>query len=287
MTNPLDSLNLNYMQQYSLGCGSNNTSFTPADMGIGLFNMPVMPQANLNTDNLFGNNKQNQIFVPNTPMGAQQTDWGSLFASAVAMQNVYMNSMAQQLNTNFNNMSDTRKEGYSDLDTAGSCKTAEQLKEKWEAKKPNLTEGFYNKVVNIASRIGCNPDDLMTVMNAESGIDTKAVNPKGGATGLIQFQPKTAKGLGTSTDELLSMSAEEQLNYVEKHLKQAKKIAGYGADEAIDRNTLYALVFMPARAKREVLTQSGEDYFSSNPGLQTGNQITKTGLGKRLDQFSA
>lgn len=40
-----------------------------------------------------------------------------------------------------------------------------------------------------------------------------------GATGLIQFMPSTARALGTTTDELARMSAEDQLNYVYKYFK--------------------------------------------------------------------
>jgi hypothetical protein len=40
-----------------------------------------------------------------------------------------------------------------------------------------------------------------------------------GATGLIQFMPSTAVGLGTSTAKLAAMSAEDQLNYVYKYFR--------------------------------------------------------------------
>lgn len=43
-----------------------------------------------------------------------------------------------------------------------------------------------------------------------------------GATGLIQFMPATAKGLGTSTEALARMTAEDQLNYVWKYFKPYK-----------------------------------------------------------------
>ena len=39
-----------------------------------------------------------------------------------------------------------------------------------------------------------------------------------GATGLIQFMPNTAEGLGTSTGELAGMSRARQMHYVEKYL---------------------------------------------------------------------
>lgn len=40
-----------------------------------------------------------------------------------------------------------------------------------------------------------------------------------GATGLIQFMPRTAEGLGTTTAALASMTAEDQLNYVYKYFR--------------------------------------------------------------------
>lgn len=43
-----------------------------------------------------------------------------------------------------------------------------------------------------------------------------------GATGLIQFMPTTAKGLGTSVEQLACMSAVEQLEYVAKHFQPFK-----------------------------------------------------------------
>ena len=65
---------------------------------------------------------------------------------------------------------------------------------------------FINRVNEISTILGINPDWLMLDMYHESGLDSTAVNSNGGATGLIQFMPATAAGLGTSTDELLNMS---------------------------------------------------------------------------------
>jgi len=63
------------------------------------------------------------------------------------------------------------------------------------------------------------PDDLMAIMAFESmGINPTA-RCSSGATGLIQFMPNTAKGLGTSTDALAKMSAVEQLDYVYEYYK--------------------------------------------------------------------
>jgi hypothetical protein len=55
------------------------------------------------------------------------------------------------------------------------------------------------------------------VLNSESGLNAQAKNPQGGATGLIQFMPSTAKALGTSTEALAKMSNVQQLDYVYKY----------------------------------------------------------------------
>jgi hypothetical protein len=83
---------------------------------------------------------------------------------------------------------------------------------------------FENKVIHIASLLDIQPEWLMAVMNSESNLNPQARNTKypvqgGYATGLIQFTPNTAKGLGTTTDALYAMSNIDQLDYVYKYFK--------------------------------------------------------------------
>ena len=73
---------------------------------------------------------------------------------------------------------------------------------------------FLQKVKEISSLLGINPNWLMFVMRWESSLNPAAVNPISGATGLIQFLPSTAKSLGTSTTALKNMSNIDQLDYV-------------------------------------------------------------------------
>jgi hypothetical protein len=127
-------------------------------------------------------------------------------------------------------------------------------------------------------------------MESESGISSTVLNKAGsGATGLIQFMPATARGLGTSTEALAKMSAVEQLDYVEKYLRQAKSIAGIGKDESIDGGTLYALVFMPAHAKKDTLAVKGSGAYMANSGLDLNgdNRITAKDLQMRMDKKKA
>lgn len=143
---------------------------------------------------------------------------------------------------------------------------------------------FLEKVKEISKKINCDYKDLLGVMNSESGINSKAQNKNGGATGLIQFMPKTAEALGTTTEALKEMSPIEQLDYVEKFMLKNKKAFGFGENDKLSGGQLYALVFLPARAKREVLTESGENYYSANKGLDLNNdgKITKTELDERV-----
>ncbi len=88
----------------------------------------------------------------------------------------------------------------------------------WSAK---VSPKFIDKVVAICRKLGIeDPSDLMACMAWETGetFSPSVVNGAGSkATGLIQFMPTTAKGLGTSSEALAEMTAEEQLEYVYKY----------------------------------------------------------------------
>ena len=80
-------------------------------------------------------------------------------------------------------------------------------------------EAFVSKLVEISKKLRVNPNWLMLVFWKESKINPKAVNEDTQASGLIQFIPKTAKGLGTSVQAIQQMSGVEQLDYVYKYFK--------------------------------------------------------------------
>ncbi len=110
-------------------------------------------------------------------------------------------------------------------------------KDEGESKKPQIpstnaiawgakvTPAFKNKVIKICTNLDVSPDYLMSCMAFETGETFKPdiKNAAGsGAVGLIQFMPRTAKGLGTSTESLSKMSAVKQLDYVEKYFHPKK-----------------------------------------------------------------
>jgi hypothetical protein len=86
-----------------------------------------------------------------------------------------------------------------------------------------VDQTFLSTLAEIADQNGWNVDGLAGVISHESGFDPAAHNPQPGqtATGLIQFIESTARKLGTTTAALRSMSALQQLPYVEKFFSMA------------------------------------------------------------------
>ena len=111
---------------------------------------------------------------------------------------------------------------------------------------------FTKKVKYISSLLNINPNWLMLVMWNESRLNHKIVNPNGGATGLIQFMPATARALGTSTEALKNMDNVRQLNYVYSYfIPYAGKIKSY--------SDLYLVTFFPV-----ALNKPGNFVFQTN-----------------------
>ena len=105
---------------------------------------------------------------------------------------------------------------------------------------------FGIEMLKMSERLRLEPDYILSVMSAESGIDPAAENKfspfkDGFATGLIQFIPSTARALGTTTQALKGMSAVEQLQYVERFFAQ-----NGGKIRRDVPGDYYMAVFMPA-----------------------------------------
>jgi len=97
---------------------------------------------------------------------------------------------------------------------------------------------FLTKEQSLCQSLNIDPNWLMSVMWLESRLDPAAVNPDGGATGLIQFYPSTAIDLGTTVDSLVNMSNVQQLPWVYKYLKiYASKVKTFF--------DLYLAIFFP------------------------------------------
>lgn len=143
-----------------------------------------------------------------------------------------------------------------------------------------LGSGFSEKLEGICERLQCEPEALLGLMYSESGLTTTAVNSSSGATGLIQWLPSTAKSLGTTTSALRQMSGVQQLDYVEKYLQNCKSTY-YGSGE-MSAGDLYSLVWLPAYAKRDVLSSRGDKYYSSGLDVNQDGRCTKEDLSMRI-----
>jgi hypothetical protein len=151
-----------------------------------------------------------------------------------------------------------------------------------------VSPDFKAKVVSICGVLGCDPSYLMAAMAFETGetFSPTKQNPRSGATGLIQFMPSTARGLGTSIDALLQMTAIEQLDFVQKYLMPFK-----GRMRSL--SDVYTTILFPVAVGRPdsfVLFAAPSVAFTQNSGLDVNhdNQVTKgeaaSMVQKRLDQ---
>ena len=137
----------------------------------------------------------------------------------------------------------------------------------WSAK---VSPKFIDKVVAICRKLGIeDPSDLMACMAWESGetFSPSILNGAGSkAVGLIQFMPSTAKGLGTSSEALAAMTAEEQLEYVYKYFLPYKgRLKNLG--------DLYMAILYPRAIGKPddyVLFKEGTVAYRQNIGLDVG-----------------
>ena len=85
-------------------------------------------------------------------------------------------------------------------------------------------DAFLAKVNQIAKNLNTKPEYLIAVMRFETGgtFNPSLKSKWSSATGLIQFLSSTAKSLGTSTDQLRTMTQLQQLEYVEKYFNWFK-----------------------------------------------------------------
>lgn len=125
---------------------------------------------------------------------------------------------------------------------------------------------FSAKLEKVATALGVAKEDLITIMRFESKLNPQAVNPYTGASGLIQFMPKTAEGLGTSVDDIRKMSAVDQLDYVYKYFKML------GVKPGMDLGDLYMAVFMPAKVGADdstIVGREGQKVYDQNRVLDS------------------
>ena len=150
-----------------------------------------------------------------------------------------------------------------------------------EAKEP----GFATALTDVAARLGLEPSLIAAVMSMESGFDPRAKNASSDAVGLIQFMPKTASALGTSSSALERMTAVQQLPFVEKFFR-AK---GIRSDVPGD---YYLATYMPVfvgSSDNTVVATRGQPEYDQNAGLDSNGDgvITVGDVAARINAVVA
>lgn len=135
---------------------------------------------------------------------------------------------------------------------------------------------FMAGVNAIATKYNTSPEAILAVMHFETGgsFDPSTRNAVGsGATGLIQFVPATAKGLGTTTDQIAKMGRSEQLALVDEYLSGT----GLSGNKENQIEDVYMAVLYPKAVGKPLsypLFKKGTKQYEQNAGLdQDGDGI--------------
>jgi hypothetical protein len=130
---------------------------------------------------------------------------------------------------------------------------------------------FNKKLEKIAKDLGVEANTLRAIIKNESRGDPTALfqskTSKFRAGGLIGFTEDTARMLGTTLDDILRMTAVEQLDYVYMFYKKV------GVQPGMNRGEIYMLTFLPAYAKASDDTVLGKQGGGTLPG--TGLSMDK------------
>jgi hypothetical protein len=105
--------------------------------------------------------------------------------------------------------------------------------------------------------------ELVTTIERESGWNPAAVNPYSKASGLIGFMPATAKGLGSSVEEIRTMGIGDQARLVGRFYARSAAYGG-GLDRVGD---LYVASAYPAALRRPaawVIAEPGSPIWKQN-----------------------
>jgi hypothetical protein len=112
--------------------------------------------------------------------------------------------------------------------------------------RENTSNAFRHKLLRIAENLDLRADAMAAVMSFETAgtfdptirpLDPKTGKPLSSAIGLLQWLDITAKELGTTTEELSRMTAEEQLDVAARH---------FGRYPLRSIDDYYMVVFCPA-----------------------------------------
>jgi hypothetical protein len=88
-----------------------------------------------------------------------------------------------------------------------------------------LGPNFYIKLAQMSNSLGLKPEDVLAIMQLESGLNPQVPSK---AVGLTQFLPSSLRGVGFrgSPDDFRQLSGEEQLPYIERYFRTQLSLNG-------------------------------------------------------------
>ncbi len=145
-----------------------------------------------------------------------------------------------------------------------------------------FTNVFYQKLIRHANEQGFQPEWLLALFCSESGLNPRAFNQNGGASGLSQIMPKTLYGLGWrgGNEDFESVGGiyrklppENQIDWTAKYFdgwRRAFQLPSWSS-----RGQMYVANFLP----REVPHAKSPDYIlCSNVGATRYIYVANAGL---------
>ena len=122
----------------------------------------------------------------------------------------------------------------------------------------------------MGRELGVDPAWIANVIQFESRWNPQAVNRFSGASGLIQFMPKTAKGLGTTVEAIRTMTAAQQWPYVRAYFSRFRGRLRSQAD-------VFMAVSYPAAVGRPGYRFPAR-VSAVNPGIFTADDYARKAL---------
>lgn len=122
----------------------------------------------------------------------------------------------------------------------------------------------------IAKYPGLTREEIYSIMQGESGFDSRAVNGSTGATGLFQFMPATARELGYTTAQIQNMTPAEQLEVYDQYLDR------WNYDGSNHLGIMQAAPAYASRSGGSIIYARGSAAWRQNPGWRPadGGDIT-------------
>lgn len=178
---------------------------------------------------------------------------------------------------------------------------------------------FHRRFAEVADWLGIDADAIAALISHESRFNATAHNPTGGASGIMQWMPQTAKWLGTTPEAIRQMTAVQQLDLVQKTFAPWRNklpardvpMIGFGAsfvgkpddhvaykkgDKAYEWNTVLDInkdglmtlgevrehvlrILNPAKTKPRIAVPSSPTVAESSPGATVALVVLVAALG--------